>query len=282
MSQRVGRTLTPTEARSLGLDQQVLARIIHSAALDEQARRYGLGLSDEKIAVIVQDDPNFKDANGQFDARVLGQILRQSGLSEAGFLAEQQRVYLRDQINEAVAGDLKPPRTMQEAFARYGSEDRSIAYLTLTDAQAGDVGQPDQAQLQRFYDERKGDFRAPEYRKFTYISVTPEALAAKASVSDQDAQAQYDSRRDLYTTPEKRTIQQIAFPNPTEAKAAADRLASGQASFDTIAQEKGVKGPDLELGTVTKSGCSTRRWPMRRSSCRKAAYRASSTASFRR
>ncbi len=142
---------------------------------------------------------------------------------------------------------------MQEAFARFGSETRAISYLTLTDTVIGDVGQPDPAALQAFFDERKGDFRAPEYRKFTYMAVTPDDLAAKQTVSDEDARAQYDSHKDLYTTPETRTIQQVAFTNPTEAKAAADRIASGQATFDAVAAERGVKGADLELGTVTKA-----------------------------
>ena len=253
LSQRVGKPLTPAEARAFGVDRQVLARIVNGAALDEQAGNYGLGLSQEKIAAIVLDDPNFKNASGQFDPAMFGEVLRQNGLTEAGFFAEQQKVYLRDQINDAVAGEFKPPKAMQEAFARYGAETRGISYLTLTENALGDIGQPDPAALQTFFDERKGDFRSPEFRKFTFISVTPDDLAAKQTVSDEDARAQYDSRKDLYTTPEKRTIQQIAFGNPTDAKAAADRIASGQATFDAVAAERNVKGADLELGTVTRT-----------------------------
>jgi peptidyl-prolyl cis-trans isomerase D len=145
------------------------------------------------------------------------------------------------------------PRVMQEAFARFQDETRSIAYVTLTDHLVGDIADPDAATLQAFYEERKGEFRRPEFRKFTYIALTPEALAGKVSVSDEDAKAEYESRKERYATQEKRTVQQISFPDAADAKAAADRISGGQATFDAIAAERKVAPTDLDLGTVTKA-----------------------------
>jgi len=252
LSRRVGKPLTPTEARMLGVDKQVLSRLTTSAALDEQAKSYGLGLSHDKIAQVLLDDPAFKDPSGRFDRNYFNAILRENGMSEGAFFAEQQRVYLRGQIGEALAGEITLPKTMQEALARYANETRSVSYVTLTDQTLGTVAPPDDAALRAFYDERKGEFRAPEFRKFTYIAVTPDDLAAKATVTDDDARADYDARKDKYTTPEKRTIQQIAFPNAADAKAAADRIKSGQSTFDAVAAERKVAPGDLELGTVAR------------------------------
>jgi peptidyl-prolyl cis-trans isomerase D len=253
ISRRVGKPLTPSEARALGLDKQALARIASAASLDEQAKNYGLALSPEKIAAVVLDDPTFKNASGQFDKGYFAQVLRDNGYSEAGFFEEQRKTYLRDQIAEAIAGKVSVPKAMQEAFARYGAEMRSIAYVTLTDAVLGDIGQPGAGALATFYEERKGEFRAPEYRKFTYLSVTPDDLAAKGVITDDDAKADYDARKDRFVTPEKRTVQQISFPTAEEANKAAGLIASGQATFDDIAKRRKISGPDLDLGTVTRS-----------------------------
>jgi peptidyl-prolyl cis-trans isomerase D len=253
LSRRIGKPISPAEARLLGLDRQVLERLTASALLDEQASAYRLGLSSERIAAAVMEDPNFRSPSGQFDRNYFAAILRENGMSEPAFFAEQQRVYLRGQLGESVAGKSAVPDTMLAAFARFRDETRSISYVTLTDALVGDVGQPEPAALQAFYEERKGEFRSPEFRKFTYIAITPEDLAAKVTVTDDDAKAEYEAHKDRYTTAEKRTVQQIAFQSAVEAQAAAGRISGGQATFDQIATERNLKPADLDLGTVTKA-----------------------------
>lgn len=253
VSRRAGRPITAIEAQALGVDKQVVGRLVAGAALDEQAHALGLGLAPEKIAFILMDDPQFKTPGGQFDRTYLNALLRNSGTNEAAFLAEQSKVYVRNQIGSSLSGEVVVPAAMQEAIARYGAETRSVAFITLTDALLGDIGKPDDAALKAFFEERKSDFRTPELRKLTYVSVTPEDLAAKVAVTDDDAKADYDSRLDRYSTPEKRSVQQIAFANEADAKAAADRIAAGQATFDAIAAERKIAAADLDLGVVTKA-----------------------------
>lgn len=253
LSRRIGKPVSSSEARLLGLEKQVLDSLTTTALLDEQAKAYRLGLSPDKIAAAVLEDPTYRSPTGQFDRNYFSALLRENGMTEPAFFDEQHKVYLRSQLSEAVAGDVAVPQAMQEAFARFRDETRSISYVTLTDTIVGDVPPPDPAALQAFYNERKGDFRAPEYRKFTYLTLAPDDLAAKVNVSDQDAKADYDSHKDRYTTPEKRTVQQIGFPNAADAKAAADRIAGGKATFDQIATERNVKPADLDLGSVTRT-----------------------------
>ncbi|MFX7155983.1 SurA N-terminal domain-containing protein, partial [Acinetobacter baumannii] len=68
LGRQFGRPLTQEQARLFGLDRQVLQQVIAEAALDEEARRMGLGVSDAETLRTIQNDPNFKGVNGQFDA----------------------------------------------------------------------------------------------------------------------------------------------------------------------------------------------------------------------
>ena len=95
-------------------------------------------------------------------------------------------------------------------------------------------------------------FRAPEYRKLVVVTVSPEELAKTVEVSDEDAKRTYDIRLSRYTVPERRQLQQIAFPNATEAEAAAKQIADGT-SFDMIVMERKLTDKDIDLGTVTKA-----------------------------
>ncbi len=71
IGRQFGRPLTMDQARAFGLDRQVLQQTIAEAALDEEARRLGLGQSDEETMRMIFSDPNFKAINGSFDPGAL-------------------------------------------------------------------------------------------------------------------------------------------------------------------------------------------------------------------
>src|SRR5713226_7100467 len=67
IGRQFGRPLTMEQARAFGFDRQVLQQTIAEAALDEDARRLGLGQSDEETMRLVVSDPTFQCINGKFD-----------------------------------------------------------------------------------------------------------------------------------------------------------------------------------------------------------------------
>ncbi len=67
LGRQLGRAITPDQARSLGIDRQIIGQFIAETALDEKARSWRLSLSDAEIARLIMNDPNFRGANGQFD-----------------------------------------------------------------------------------------------------------------------------------------------------------------------------------------------------------------------
>ncbi|WP_338318207.1 peptidylprolyl isomerase, partial [Bradyrhizobium ottawaense] len=69
---------------------------------------------------------------------------------------------------------------------------------------------------------------------------------------DEDAKKVFEQRKDRLGTPEKRQIQQIVFPNVTDAQAARERLVGGM-SFEDLGKERGLSASDVDLGLVTKS-----------------------------
>ena len=253
LGQQLRRPITPDQARGLGLDQRFLGQMLAEAALDEEARNLRLGLSDKTIAARIMDDPNFKGLNGQFDRGRFEQIIRNAGFSEQRYVAEQRNVLLRRQIAQSVSGDLTVPKTMLEAVNRYQNERRSIEYVVLGDAQAGNIPEPSAEELAKYFDERKTTFRAPEYRKATLLALTPAELAKPDAIPDADAQAFYEQRKDSFGVAEKREVRQIVFPKAEDAAAAEEKIKKG-ATFDDIVKERGLNPADTNLGLVTKRG----------------------------
>jgi peptidyl-prolyl cis-trans isomerase D len=167
-------------------------------------------------------------------------------------VAEQRRQSLRRELAGTIASGLSAPRTLVEAANRYENEQRSIEYVLLDRALAGEIPPPPPEVLAKYFEERKTQFRTPEYRKLVIVSLIPGEQARWIEVSDADLKRAYEERRARYVTPERRHILQIDFPNAEAASAAAERIAKG-ASFTEIAKELGKSEKDIDLGTVPKS-----------------------------
>src|SRR4029077_17778614 len=173
-------------------DRQVLQQTIAEAALDEEARRMGLGQSEAETMRLIFADPNFKGLNGTFDPARFQTTIRQFGFTEQRYLAEQRRVGLRRQIAGTITAGLEPPKVLIEALTRFQNEQRSVDYVKLDAAQAGTIETPSPETLAAYFDDHKTQFRAPGYRKLSFVVVNPEEVGKWSEVSDEDAKKVFE------------------------------------------------------------------------------------------
>jgi peptidyl-prolyl cis-trans isomerase D len=242
------RAVTNDDARMLGIDQQVLQRLLGNAALDQETRALGLGLDDEELARQIAREPMFRGVGGQFDRRRFESILRDNGLTERTYITEQRSQALRGEVVDALTHGLDVPLAMLAAIHQFQTESRAIDYVVLPTALAGAVPEPTEAELQKFFDERQELYRVPESRSFVTVSVTPESLAKPESVADADAQKRYEEvEEERFRTPERRAVEQILFPDEASARAAGK-------TFDQLLAERNLTPKDASLGTLARNG----------------------------
>lgn len=252
LGRRMGRVITPDQARGLGIDRQILSQLIAETTLDQRAKQMHLGVTDAEISQRIMADQGFQGVNGQFDRARFEQAIRDAGFTEQRFVQEQRAVAMRRQIALSLTGDLKAPLTAQNAINIFRNEKRSADIVVLGPAQAGEIAPPTPEALQKYFDERKSLFRAPETRKVTLLAVTPAEIARWEVVSDEDAKAYYEQRKAEFGTPEKRHLRQVVFSDADKAKAASEKMAGGT-SFEDIVKESGSSEADSDLGVVTKA-----------------------------
>jgi peptidyl-prolyl cis-trans isomerase D len=249
---QIGRPITLEQARQLGIDRQITRQIIDEMLLDERVRTLRLGISNDEIARRIMQDPSFLAPNGQFDRPRFIELLRNAGFTEQRFVAEQRRTMLRQQLIGTITGASIAPTAMVEATDRFQNEQRTIEYVLFDRAQAGDVAAPAPDVLSQYFEPRKAQFRAPEYRKVVVVAVIPAERARWIEISDEDLKRAYEERKVRLTTPERRQIQQMVFPKADDARAASERIAKGD-TFEAIAKERGLAEKDIDLGTVTRA-----------------------------
>jgi len=248
------RNITSDEAHQNGLDRQVLSRLVADAALDDQARTFGLAMSDEEIKKAIMKDDTFKGMTGTFDRQMLAAFLREEGFTEKTYVQNQRAVYLRRQMVESLTAGLQLPKAMLEAIFRFQMEGRDVDYIVLPFSSVGPLPAPTTKELEQFFENNRAFYAVPEYRSLVVLAVTPQTLAKPESVSDADAQARYEEvKYERFGAPEKREVEQILYASEAEAKEAYHELGTGK-TFDDLLKEKNLTSKDASLGTLARSG----------------------------
>jgi peptidyl-prolyl cis-trans isomerase D len=251
-SRQLGQPISMEQARARGFDRVIIGQLVAETSLDERARALRLGITDAEISKRITTDPAFQGSNGQFDRLRFEQVIRNLGFTEGRFIAEQRRQLLRRQLHGTIVGSSILPKAAVEAADRYHNEERSIDYVLLDRAKAGEVAPPTPEVLAKYFEDRKILFRAPEYRKLVVVTLIPSEQAHTIEISDADLKRAYEERRSRFVTAERREIRQILFPSAEEASAAADRIAKGE-TFDQLAADPAIKDRYTDLGMMTKA-----------------------------
>ncbi len=251
---RFRRPLTNEEARQLGLDRSILQQLLNEAAVDDEAHKLGLDISENALRAVITSNPNFQDKSGAFDPSRFESALRDMDMNERGFVSELRKQVLRQFIVGALTTGITAPKAETKAEADYRGQTRSADYFLLPASAAGEIPAASESELKTFYNDRKSSYRAPEYRGMTILALEPNTIANPAEVSDADAEAAYQKlagKDPKFGAPEKRDLQQILFHSEADAEAAEAKIKAG-ASFEDLVKERGLKPEDTDLGQTTK------------------------------
>ncbi|THV13518.1 peptidylprolyl isomerase [Rhizobium rhizophilum] len=251
MSSRFGMQLTTEQARAFGIEGQVFSQLAAGAALDQLAADMNLGLSQDRLAQLIADDPAFKNSAGSFDRGLFSSRLRNAGLREDDYIQERSKVAIRSQIVDATADGFVAPKVLIDAIKSYRYENRDINYLLLTNANIEPVKAPDDATLAAWFETTKSGYRAPEYRSFNYVKLEPADIADTTAITDEQIREDYERRKAAYEIAGTRTIEQLSFENREIADAALSELQNGT-SFDQLVADQGKTAGDVLLGEFTR------------------------------
>jgi peptidyl-prolyl cis-trans isomerase D len=251
LSQQFGQRITREQATAFGIDQQVLSQLISEAVLDEQARKMGLGLSQDRLADLTRQDPAFQGPDGQFNRQQFDYVLQQVGMRPDDYLTSRGKLAVRQQIIEAVSDGMKAPDAFLRAVALYRGEDRTVEYIALPKALVEPIEEPAAEVLAKWFEENKKTYAAPEYRKISYVKLEPEDIADTSAITEEQVAADYETNKSKFSTPETRTIEQIVFKSPEAATAARGSIDTGS-TFENVIKAEGKAPADVLLGSFTK------------------------------
>lgn len=240
--------IDPQTAHKLGLDRQVLSGLL----VDAHARKLNLGISDQALLDHLASQKNLQGADGSFDKGAFQDVLRNTGMTEASYIAMLSRDTVREQLLASVTASAPAPVALADALNQYQGEERSIDYFVLPASKLPAPAKAEDAKLKEFYDAHKDQYRAPEYRSVGVLHASPDDLMEKVTLSDDDIKAAYEKTKDTYGTPEKRHVQIMTFQDKVAADKAYASLKSGK-DFMAVSKDSGLADKDVDRGVVAKA-----------------------------
>jgi len=249
LANQIGRIPTVAEAEAMGLPTYVLMNISQGEAMNVLANQLGLGVSDKKLGEMLRADPSFQGTLGNFDPSIFTQVLQASGWTESEYFETRGAEAKREQLTSALFAEKTLPDVAQGLINDFAGTQRTIDYITLTDANIETPAAPTEEELAAYLTEHQAEYRTVETRKVQMLDLSLASLAATKTIEEDAITAEYERIKATLTTPEKRTIEQVVLN--AEQQAAFEAGLAGGKDFATLLTENGLTA--TSLGTLTQA-----------------------------
>ncbi|MBR1631478.1 MAG: SurA N-terminal domain-containing protein, partial [Paludibacteraceae bacterium] len=199
------------------INEWVYQSFLTEATIQQQAEKLGITVTDEELGqIMVQSFPLFKDPNtGQVNPQAVAQLTQ---LVEAGASNEVEAAYINaynfykntiigaqmlgEKYRQIVAAELSPNKIEISLDSARNAVMGDYAFVfagynTINDKEVS----IDEEDVKKLYEERKGDFKAPEpYRTINYVALRYEASEAdRQNILDKinDLKAEFDTTENV-------------------------------------------------------------------------------------
>jgi peptidyl-prolyl cis-trans isomerase D len=240
--QPAGQEVSAAVRRQVG--QQTLERMVSQAALGLELRDLHVVTPDDTVAVTARSLPAFQGSDGKFSKAVFDSVLRTNGFTEARFLEQLRADLSQRQVLSTLDASVSAPDSEVKPLYEAQFEKRAADMALFPFSAAPEPAAPDEAELQRWYENHPDFYTTPEYRRIKAIELSPQSLSSEVTVTDEELQTAYDEHKAEYVTPEKRSAEVISAPDEAKAQSLADKWRAGAdwAAMQTAAQAEGASG----------------------------------------
>ena len=234
--------------------QQTVEKLVTQKALDDEARRLGVVAPDSAVQNQITGMQAFQGVDGKFDHDTYVTLLQRNNLTPVEFQSEIRMDIAKNQLLMAVQAGARPSDLLVNMVFNYLFEQRQADLVSLTFAGHTPPPAPPEATLQRFYDNNKQRYTAPEYRHLRLVILSPQTIGRGVAVSDADIQAAFKAHHAEFTAPEKRTLQVITADKAETAESLATVWRGGASWAQVEAAAKAAGASTAQLDDTSKDG----------------------------
>ena len=236
MMMRTQRGVDPAMFDNPEVRFNILQQLIRDRLLEKKGRDLHFAVSNDQVFERIAADPRFQD-NGKFSLERYKALLAQAGIAEPAYEASMRQQMLAEKLVEPIATSGIVSKASAEGFVTLLEQQREVAVANVEAEPFVKEVKVDDAAVRAFYDANTVAFRTPEEVKFEYLVLTPDAIAAQASVTPDEVKKRYEENMKQYTQEEQRQAAHILIAVKPDASDA-DKAAAKKKAEDLAAQAK--------------------------------------------
>ena len=241
------------------LDQRVLERLTLEAALDNEAANMGISVGDIQVRDQLIATAAFQGISGSFDEDAYKETLSRNNLNTRDYEASLRDQIARTLVQAAMVSGISVNDTQVDTMLGFAAQRRDVSWFRLNaDDLPAPLTTPDESDLIAYHEANaEADFTTPRTKNITFIQLTPAMLLDSVEVDEDTLRALYEERSSEFVVPERRLVERLTFSTEEEAQTAAERVTSGEITFDALVEERGLDLADLDLGDVAETELET-------------------------
>ena len=252
ISQNIGKNLTIEEAKSFGLHLQVVERLINRSLLDQLLIDLKISVGDVLLLKNLKTNPNFKNAEGNFDRKKYNDYLSKINLSENEF-----EKILRNDLSRGLFTPILDPnfnhnQNIVKTIAGYIGEEREVKLYKLNYDTNTSLQDFNKDEVRKFYENNKNNYSSKSIRKYSVLNINQSQFLNEIEITEEEIQNIYEERKQNFTQPEFRELSRIIFQTSDLANEALNKILSNEKTFEQIGKDLNLNRKEIFFGTYSK------------------------------
>ena len=252
ISQNIGKNLTIEEAKSFGLHLQVVERLINRSLLDQLLIDLKISVGDVLLLKNLKTNPNFKNAEGNFDRKKYNDYLSKINLSENEFEKILRNDLSRGLFTQILDPNFNHNQNIVKTIAGYIGEEREVKLYKLNYDTNTSLQDFNKDEVRKFYENNKNNYSSKSIRKYSVLNINQSEFLNEIEITEEEIQNIYEERKQNFTQPEFRELSKIIFQTSDLANEALNKILSNEKTFEQIGKDLNLNRKEINFGTYSK------------------------------
>ena len=252
ISQNIGKNLTIEEAKSFGLHLQVVERLINRSLLDQLLIDLKISVGDVLLLKNLKTNPNFKNAEGNFDRKKYNDYLSKISLSENEFEKILRNDLSRGLFTQILDPNFNHNQNIVKTIADHIGEERKVKLYKLNYDTNTSLQDFNKDEVRKFYENNKNNYSSKSKRRYSVLNINQSQFLNEIEITEEEIQNIYEERKQNFTQPEFRELSRIIFQTSDLANEALNKILSNEKTFEQIGKDLNLNRKEINFGTYSK------------------------------
>jgi peptidyl-prolyl cis-trans isomerase D len=192
------------------LKERALERLIYQKLIIQEAKKLGLGVTQEEIQKTIMAYPAFQ-VNGLFDVGRYRALLSQNRMTPEDFEANISQELLQEKLKQWLGTlVLVTDQEVRDQFI-FSNEKVKVSFVEFKADGFKKAVKVEAAPMEEYFKEHKEEYRIPEKIKLAYVVIDPEAFKSQVVLNDDEIKSYYDYNLDTFKEPKEVRARHILF-----------------------------------------------------------------------